>query len=236
MTLSTSAVAVCCCSDSPQLVEQPRVLDGDDGLAGEARQQLDLLVGERPHLLAIDGDRADQLVSLSIGTSEDACGRPQARPTRRARIALDIGRVGGEVGDVNDLLVCSDAPEAAIRAADGSAAGAPRCRDTPAARRAAQPGGSASPSRRYRLPKLASQIRVAFASMASNTGSSSPGELEMTLQHLGGRGLLLQRLATARRCAPAPRRTAARSRSRSPPGRRRSVTSSICLSVKGRTS
>ena len=27
-----------------------------------------------------------------------------------------------------------------------------------------------------------------------NTGSSSPGELEMTLQHLRGRGLLLQRL------------------------------------------
>ena len=30
--------------------------------------------------------------------------------------------------------------------------------------------------------------------MAWNTGSSSPGELEMTLQHLAGRGLLLQRL------------------------------------------
>ena len=44
------------------------------------------------------------------------------------------------------------------------------------------------------MPNLASQIRVAFASMAWNTGSSSPGELEMTLQHLGGRGLLLQRL------------------------------------------
>ena len=44
------------------------------------------------------------------------------------------------------------------------------------------------------MPNLASHIRVAFSSMASNTGSSSPGELEMTLQHLRGRGLLLQRL------------------------------------------
>ena len=35
MTLSTSAVAVCCCSDSAQLVQQPCVLDGDDGLGGE---------------------------------------------------------------------------------------------------------------------------------------------------------------------------------------------------------
>ena len=64
MTLSTSAVAVCCCSDSPQLVEQPRVLDGDDGLRGEVRHQLDLLVGEWTHLLAIDRDDADQLVVL----------------------------------------------------------------------------------------------------------------------------------------------------------------------------
>ena len=30
------------------------------------------------------------------------------------------------------------------------------------------------------MPNLASQMRVAFASMASKTGSSSPGELEMT--------------------------------------------------------
>ena len=37
-------------------------------------------------------------------------------------------------------------------------------------------------------------MRVAFSSMAWNTGSSSPGELRDDLQHLGGRGLLLQRL------------------------------------------
>ena len=55
MTLSTSAVAVCCSSDLPQFIEQPRVLDGDDGLGGEVLHQCDLLVGERPHFLAIDG-------------------------------------------------------------------------------------------------------------------------------------------------------------------------------------
>ena len=64
MTLSTSAVAVCCCKRFAQLVEQPRVLDGDDGLGGKVRHQLDLLVGEWLHLLAIDGDGADQLVFL----------------------------------------------------------------------------------------------------------------------------------------------------------------------------
>ena len=41
MTLSTSAVAVCCCKRFAQLVEQPRVLDGDDRLRGEGRDQLD---------------------------------------------------------------------------------------------------------------------------------------------------------------------------------------------------
>ena len=34
-----------------QLVEQPRVLDGDHRLGGEVLHQLDLLVGEWPHLL-----------------------------------------------------------------------------------------------------------------------------------------------------------------------------------------
>ena len=45
-----------------QLVEQARVLDRDDGLGSEVFDQFDLLVGERTDLLAIDGDRADQLV------------------------------------------------------------------------------------------------------------------------------------------------------------------------------
>ena len=36
-------------------------------------------------------------------------------------------------------------------------------------------------------------MRVAFSSMAWNTGSSSPGDELMTLQHFRCRGLLLQR-------------------------------------------
>ena len=58
MTASTSLVAVWyssdfCSSRCPRLhlLEQPRVLDGDHGLVGEGRDQLDLLVGERLHLL-----------------------------------------------------------------------------------------------------------------------------------------------------------------------------------------
>ena len=76
MTLSTSAVAVCCCKRFAQLVEQARVLDGDDGLGGEVLDQLDLLVGERPHLLAINGDGADQLVLLEHRARSEESAAP----------------------------------------------------------------------------------------------------------------------------------------------------------------
>src|SRR5215472_7520019 len=39
---------------------------------------------------------------------------------------------------------------------------------------------NASPSRRNSVPNVASQMRTAFARMVWNTGSKSPGELEMT--------------------------------------------------------
>ena len=44
-----------------QFVEQPRVLDGDNGLGGEVLHQLDLLVGERANFLPVQNDGADQL-------------------------------------------------------------------------------------------------------------------------------------------------------------------------------
>src|SRR5262245_27523806 len=42
-----------------QLVEQARVFDGDDGLAGEISDQLDLLVREGANLKAIDANNTD---------------------------------------------------------------------------------------------------------------------------------------------------------------------------------
>src|SRR5262245_58382199 len=47
-----------------QLVEQACILDRNHRLPGEVADQLDLLVGERAHLLAIDPERADQVVVL----------------------------------------------------------------------------------------------------------------------------------------------------------------------------
>ena len=75
-------------------------------------------------------------------------------------------------------------------------------------------------------------MRTAFSSIALKTGSNSPGELLMTLQHLRGRGLLLQRLAqivgALTQFVEQPRVLDGDD------GLRREVlTSSICLSVKG---
>ncbi len=78
-----------------QFLEQPRVLDGDHGLVGEVRHELDLLVGERQHLLADRWPmRADQLVLLEHRNDQE---RPRAAQGRRRRTdvrkALEIRRL-----------------------------------------------------------------------------------------------------------------------------------------------
>ena len=85
-----------------QFVEQAGVLDGDDGLGGEILDQLDLLVGEWPHLLAIDAKVADQLVVLEHRHQQDGAGAGELDERDHARVALAIGRVGREVDDMND--------------------------------------------------------------------------------------------------------------------------------------
>jgi hypothetical protein len=54
-----------------QLLQKTGVLDGDDRLSCEIADQLDLPVGERTHLLAIDRDRADQVVPFEHGRDEN---------------------------------------------------------------------------------------------------------------------------------------------------------------------
>src|SRR5262245_63078070 len=47
-----------------QPIQQSGILNGDGSLTGKAGYQLDLLVTERPDLLAINGDRAKQILVL----------------------------------------------------------------------------------------------------------------------------------------------------------------------------
>ena len=94
---------------------------------------------------------------------------------------------------------------------------------------------SCRPRSSHSMPNLASQMRVAFSSMAWNTGSSSPGELEMTFSTSDGRGLLLQRLGqivgALAQLVEQPRVLDGDDACAA-----KFCTSSICLSVNGRTS
>ena len=64
-------------------------------------------------------------------------------------------------------------------------------REVQGASELAPPREVAFPSKRNSVPNLASQIRTAFSSMASNTGSRLRGEATDDLKHLRRGRLLL---------------------------------------------
>ena len=76
IALRMSLIAVCCSSNSVRSSVRwrnslsSRVFSiAMTAWAAKFLTRLDLLVGERPHLLAVDGDGADHVSSLSIGTT-----------------------------------------------------------------------------------------------------------------------------------------------------------------------
>ena len=120
--MSTSDVAVCCSSELgeivralAQFVEQPRVLDGDDGLGGEVLHQRNLLVGKRPDLLAVDGYCADQLVLLEHWHPEPSPSAGGIHKWCKYRIAVEITLFRPDVGNMKDLLGSADAGQRSIR-------------------------------------------------------------------------------------------------------------------------
>ena len=131
-----------------QLVQQARVLDGDDGLGGEVRDQRDLLVGKGTNFLAVQGERTDQFVLLQHWDSQNRPHTSKFDGCNDSRIALlKVGLVCRKIGDVNHRFgrhhatdrSCSDWDEA-VNACDTSAkAGgvlcvATRCRASPSQR------------------------------------------------------------------------------------------------------
>ena len=174
ITLSTSEVAVCCCSEFTQLIEQPRVLDSDDGLGGEVLHQLDLLVGEGADLLPVDHDGADELVVL-----EHRYGRVRPRPAKPPR---RDGRIAfcQIIGALRHGFRLQQASEWAIRA---------RLKQTTIAlvfrKRRRGVVTRSHPKRaifvQVQIPNLDSHSRVAFSNIAVKTGSNSPGEPLITL-------------------------------------------------------
>src|SRR5262249_3836057 len=87
-----------------QLVEQASVLDGDDGLPREVRHQLNLLGSERPHLLAVDADRAEQSAFLEHRHAEHRPSAGEIGESNQPRIAFQIWRHRSDVVDLHDFL------------------------------------------------------------------------------------------------------------------------------------
>jgi hypothetical protein len=99
----------------PQLVEEAHVLDGDHRLGGEVLDQLDLLVGERADLLAVDNDGADQLSLFQHRHGEKTSCAGGFDEGDHAGITIDIGLLRGQVGNVEDRFGLGDAGEGDTR-------------------------------------------------------------------------------------------------------------------------
>ena len=118
ITRSTSEVAVCCSKifaeiggALAQFVEQPRILDGDDGLGGKVLHQRNLLVGERPHHLAIDDNGADELIIFEHGYDEFGPRAGGIGKCYDEAIAVEVALVKPKIGNMDDLFAFNDAVE-----------------------------------------------------------------------------------------------------------------------------
>ena len=85
-----------------QFVEQPRVLDGDHRLGGEVMDKLDLLVGKRANLLAVQAERADQFVLLQHRNSQ-SCPNAAKFDGRNSHLiaAIEIAGSGRRIDHLN---------------------------------------------------------------------------------------------------------------------------------------
>ncbi len=96
MTLSTSAVAVCCCSDCRNSLSSRAFSMAMTAWAAKFVHQLDLLVGEGANFLTEDGDGADQRVILEHrhGNKSSRAAKFDRRgsvdPRQRSRIGRKI--------------------------------------------------------------------------------------------------------------------------------------------------
>ena len=81
----------------PQFVEQSRVLDGDDGLGSEVRDQFDLLVGEWAHLRPKDRDCAHWLTPFEHRDRKHCANAGQFDCGHRYWFAVEVGLIFAKV-------------------------------------------------------------------------------------------------------------------------------------------
>ena len=189
MTLSTSVVAACCCSDSRSSLSRRVFSMAMTAWAAKLREQIDLLVGELTHLLAKNADRADKFVVLE---HRDAHDRPIVAEFNRSE-PVRIVNMRRNVIDLDHLLRGGSSPESGVR----------RRPETQLASACLGIGGR-------RVVQRDGAKRISFAKPKraefglTNASGIRKHRLEHWLQltrratddtqHLRGRGLLLQRL------------------------------------------
>jgi hypothetical protein len=110
-----------------QLVEQSGILDGDDGLNGEAGKQLDLPIAKWPHFLAEDDNHADKLALLEQGDADHRPGPGELREfcTREAGRRVGVARLLPHVGDLHWPSGQQNTPERRFRAGPDHRVAAP---------------------------------------------------------------------------------------------------------------
>src|SRR5262249_12468492 len=88
----------------PQLVEQARVLDGDDGLRCEILNQLNLLVGKWADLLTVDVDCANQFIIFEHWHAKNGANTPAFDSRHEHRIMFCIPALCPSIFDLRYLL------------------------------------------------------------------------------------------------------------------------------------
>ena len=102
----------------PQLIEQPRILYGDDGLRREVRDQLDLLVSKRADFFAKNADGTDQLSIFQQGDVEQRADAAEIGRCAAPGIALGVDLLGAGIDDVHRLFGFDDPAEPGVWAGE----------------------------------------------------------------------------------------------------------------------
>jgi hypothetical protein len=76
-------------------------------LAGKILHQRNLLIGKGTDLLAVDADKADQLIALEHWYGDVGASAGQLHEGDKSRITPDVSVVGRGILDMDDLLRAS---------------------------------------------------------------------------------------------------------------------------------
>ena len=178
ITFSTLAVAVCCSSASRASLNSRAFFERDQGLRRESLRERDLPVRERSGLVASEREDAPDHAILGQRNAKGRDRLAQFDARDGKGLSLPIASRGPEILDMNEgTLAGISAQQDADRQGGGHRVIDECLR---------QGGGAAdgrawSPSTIQSPPPLASQKRIAFLTISSNTGSSSSGRALMRL-------------------------------------------------------